>query len=578
MSLVSKEIQELQDKIEDISINLKTLVHEVQNTEIQKLLDDVLLQIKEPFLFVIVGEVKAGKSSFINALLRSEKDICKVAASPMTDTIQQIVYGETEKEIIINQYLKKIYQPVDILREVAIVDTPGTNTIIDHHQEITEKFIPSADLIVFVFEAKNPYRESSWKFFDYIKEGWWKKVIFVLQQKDLLNKEDLRINHQGVIDHARKKGIAEPKVFSVSAKMEREGNTEISGFLQLRKYIDDEILGGKAPLLKIENNRSTLKNINQRIKSGIDIRRSQFEADTEFRNEIKETLEKHQYKSSRQVDYLIENLVSEYDKITRPKLDELKSGLTFGSMLGKSFKSAFGMNDSPKLWLNKVLRGMEQDLNYRLKEKLNDGVVDIADSIQEMGNVVDLKIRNSTTILNQDSEFFSQIATRRINILKDLQESFAQFLNKTENFYDESIARETGKIGGNVAAASGITAVGVILAAVTNGMVFDITGGVLTALGFIVAGVTLGLRRKKILNSFENEINRGKALFEKEISEKLKEYIDKIRQKIDANFNSLDDHLAKESNDLTTFDQNISAIDSSLQHLNEKLRDLGITE
>ena len=51
-----------------------------------------------------------------------------------------------------------------------------------------------------------------------------------------------------------------------------------------------------------------------------------------------------------------------------------------------------------------------------------------------------------------------------------------------------------------MAAASGITAVGVILAAVTNGMVFDITGGVLTALGFVVAGVTLGIRRKKIIS------------------------------------------------------------------------------
>ncbi|MBK7009342.1 MAG: dynamin family protein [Saprospiraceae bacterium] len=34
--------------------------------------------------------------------------------------------------------------------------TPGTNTIVAHHQEITEKFIPYSDLIVFVFEAKNP--------------------------------------------------------------------------------------------------------------------------------------------------------------------------------------------------------------------------------------------------------------------------------------------------------------------------------------------------------------------------------------------------------------------------------------
>ncbi len=567
MSLVAKEILQLQNRIGSISQDLKALVDRVQNKEIQDLLEDVLIRIKEPFLFVIVGEVKAGKSSFINALLGSEKDICKVAPSPITDAIQQIVYGEAEKEIIINQYLKKIYQPVDILKEVSIVDTPGTNTIINHHQEITEKFIPSADLIVFVFEAKNPYRESSWEFFDYINEGWWKKVIFVLQQKDLLNEEDLQVNHQGVIDQALSKGISEPKVFSVSAKQEQENHKEESGFTPLREYIDQTILGGKAPLLKIENNRSTLSNINQRISDGIKTRQLQYDYDIGFRNEIKETLTKHESISSRHVDNLIENLIGEYDKITMPKLNELKSGLTFGAMLGKSFKSAFGMGDGPKVWLNHLLSGLENDLNFRLRDKLNNGVVHIADSIQEMGNVVDLKIRNSKTVLKDDNEFFGQIATRRVNILKDLQSSFSQFLNKTENFYDESIANESAKIGGHVAAASGITAVGVILAAVTNGMVFDITGGVLTALGFIVAGITLGLRRRKIVDNFEGELDKGKMLFEKDISEKLKTYIVKIKGKIDANFDSFDQHLEIEKEALDQFSHSIDKIKGELEEL-----------
>ena len=571
MSLVDKEILDLQKKIAATSVKLKTLVDQVQNEEVQKLLDDVLVQIEEPFLFVIVGEVKAGKSSFINALLNTGKDICKVAPSPMTDTIQQIVYGEEESEIIINQYLKKIYQPVEILKEVAIVDTPGTNTIIEHHQEITEKFIPSADLIVFVFEAKNPYRESSWKFFDFIKEGWWKKVIFVLQQKDLVNDSDLKINIQGVTDHAAKKGIKTPQVFAVSAKQEQEGHTSESGFLPLRKFIDESILGGKAPILKMENNRSTLLNITQRIESGIHTRQMQYETDVNFRNDIEDTLQKHEGKSARQVDNLIDSLVVEYDKITKPKLIELRNGLTFGQMLSKSFRSAFGLNEGPKAWLTNLLASMENDLNLRLKDKLNTGVVDIADSIQEMGNVVDLKIRNSTTILKNDNEFFGQIATRRINILKDLQSSFAKFLNQTDNFYDESIAHESGRIGGHVAAASGITAVGVILAAVTNGMVFDITGGVLTALGFVVAGITLGMRRKKIIASFDAEIEKGRVLFEEEISEKLKQYITSIKEKIDANFERFDNHLSKENEDLSQFTKSIKIINEQLDEVKEEM-------
>src|SRR5690625_6194695 len=80
--------------------------------------------------------------------------------------IQQIKYGKNHDEITINPFLKQIYFPDPILKEISIVDTPGTNTIIEHHQEITERFIPVADLVVFVFEAKNPYRQSAWDFLD----------------------------------------------------------------------------------------------------------------------------------------------------------------------------------------------------------------------------------------------------------------------------------------------------------------------------------------------------------------------------------------------------------------------------
>ena len=130
---------------------LLQITQKIDHRELEKTVTDIKERIDDPFMFVIAGEVKAGKSSFINALLDANKEICKVAASPMTDTIQQIVYGDKESITDINEYLKRITQPVEILKEIAIVDTPGTNTIVDHHQEITERFIPSSDLIVFVF-------------------------------------------------------------------------------------------------------------------------------------------------------------------------------------------------------------------------------------------------------------------------------------------------------------------------------------------------------------------------------------------------------------------------------------------
>ena len=240
---------------------------------------DLRNRLHEPFMFVIVGEVKAGKSSFINALLATGEEITKVAPQPMTDTIQQILYGEERAEVMVNNYLKKIMLPVDILREIAIVDTPGTNTIVEHHQEITERFVPASDLIVFVFEAKNPYRQSAWEFFDFIQGDWRKKVIFVLQQKDLMPAEDLAINIQGVKDNALKKGMTAPHVFAVSAKQEQEGQTTESGFVELRAYIQNHITGGQAPALKLINSVATASNINDRIATGLDLRQQQYKAD-----------------------------------------------------------------------------------------------------------------------------------------------------------------------------------------------------------------------------------------------------------------------------------------------------------
>ncbi len=571
-------IESIRSNVKKIAEDFFQLTKDIGHKELIETSEDLVQHVSDPYLFVIVGEVKAGKSSFINALLNVDKEICKVAPSPMTDTIQQVTYGEEESEVIINQYLKRIYQPIDILKEISIVDTPGTNTIIEHHQEITERFVPAADLIVFVFEAKNPYRESSWKFFDYINSEWWKKVVFVLQQKDLLNDSDLNINKKGVEEYAIKKGIEAPKVFCVSAKDEMEDRKEISGYKELRAYIESNLLQGKAPILKQENNLSTLTNVHSKLDEGIATRKAQYDADVTFREDIKETLSQQEIKTAKQVDVLVENLVAAYDNVTQPKLEEIKDGLGIISMISKSFKSTFGSKDSPKKWLNGLLENLEKDLNFTLKDKLNSGVVDIADSIQQMGKMVDLKLRNSTTILKDDHEIFSDIAERRANVLRELQESFSNFLNSTDNFYDKELAKASDSIAPNLAAASGITAVGMILAAVTNGMVFDITGGVLTTAGLLFAGVSLGFKRRKIIKEFSQEVQNGKDRFRTEVSQSLKDYISRIKERIDHNFSNFDQHLNKEGKDIEDYLFRLDKLDHKIVDTRRDLDKIRIGE
>lgn len=39
------------------------------------------------------------------------------------------------------------YLPAELLKEVNVVDTPGTNVILGRQQRLTEEYVPRADLV-----------------------------------------------------------------------------------------------------------------------------------------------------------------------------------------------------------------------------------------------------------------------------------------------------------------------------------------------------------------------------------------------------------------------------------------------
>jgi ribosome biogenesis GTPase A len=137
--LINENFKIYKYKLSDFLKELHSLTISVGNKEFQKITSDLRENINEPFLFVVVGEVKSGKSSFVNALLKA--NVCKVDAAPCTDVIQKIEYSEEPTEALLNSYYKQIGVNAEILKSIAIVDTPGTNTVIQNHQEITQNFI-----------------------------------------------------------------------------------------------------------------------------------------------------------------------------------------------------------------------------------------------------------------------------------------------------------------------------------------------------------------------------------------------------------------------------------------------------
>ncbi len=565
--LLDQQIHHWRQRLQSLMTSLAHFIGQGDNDDLQQTVEDLMQRSADPFLFVIVGEVKAGKSSFINALLDTGTEICKVAPQPMTDCIQQIIYGDHEEQTQINPYLRIIKQPLDILKEFAIVDTPGTNTIVQHHQEITERFIPASDLIVFVFEAKNPYRQSSWEFLSFIRDDWRKKILFVLQQKDLLTDEELRVNTEGVRQHAIEQGIADPLVYTVSARDEINGEKDISGFTPLREHIQSTVTGGRAPLLKMESILQTAETLLDKMDMGIADRRKQWESDQAFRVRIGETLDQQGLLSQNQVHTLIGAITRDFNRITTTFENELSEGLSFMTVINKTIAGIFSKQATLKEWLQDLIRRLEHALQIDLRKKLDQQIVDVADRIQQMARVIEYEIRNSSNELSLDHEIFSDIAERRAQVLRELLDSFTSFLQRGESFMPDDVFDASKNMAPQVAAGSGIAVIGVVLAAVTNGMVFDITGGILTGLGVLFAGITFGFQRRSILKRYKREMEQGETQLNQELETKLLSYIQTIRQRIESNFDRFDLHLEREERDILRLEHDLGKLRINRQDL-----------
>ncbi|MEN8447319.1 MAG: dynamin family protein, partial [Cyanobacteria bacterium J06555_13] len=185
-AIVDPTLQRYKDDIAQLLVQLESFAIAIENKALTKTVQSLQENINQPFLFVVIGEVKAGKSSFINALLGSG-EICEVGADPRTNMVAKIVYanGDGYSRETKPGELREIGRPVPILEQIAIVDTPGTNSPFQQHEDITKEFIPNSDLVVFVFFSKNPYTNTAWSLVDFAHQEWKKPVIFVLQQSDL---------------------------------------------------------------------------------------------------------------------------------------------------------------------------------------------------------------------------------------------------------------------------------------------------------------------------------------------------------------------------------------------------------
>src|SRR5512141_1869367 len=195
-------------------------------------LHDAILQLDELFLMVVVGEFNAGKSALVNALL-GEKVLLE-GATPTTSRVTLVKWGEKIAEQIVDENFAIYSYPLPLLKELNIVDTPGTNAVIRYHERLTEEFVPRSDLVLFTTSADHPLTESERQFLERIM-AWGKKVVFVLNKADIFE-DDSALNEVRafVLKHATAVLGDPPEFFPVSARLAQRSQIETDPIERVR--------------------------------------------------------------------------------------------------------------------------------------------------------------------------------------------------------------------------------------------------------------------------------------------------------------------------------------------------------
>ena len=166
----------------------------------------------------VLGQFKAGKSSFLNAYLG--KTLLPVGDIPVTSVVSRIRYGEQEKATItflggntreigleaIADYVSESGNPGNIkqvavldvetpalqnIKVLRLVDTPGIGSVWQHNTETTTSWFPETGGVIFVISAERPISESELNLLQEIYL-YSPEISIILTKCDLYNEEHLQ--------------------------------------------------------------------------------------------------------------------------------------------------------------------------------------------------------------------------------------------------------------------------------------------------------------------------------------------------------------------------------------------------
>jgi small GTP-binding protein len=293
-------------------------------------------EMDELFLLVIVGEYNSGKSTFINALLGDE--VFAMGDLPTTREIAILRFGEVGSPTAIGDHTLLFHYPLDVLRDLEIVDTPGTNSLERMEEDITRGFVPRADLVLFVTSLLQPLTATELGFLTHIRD-WGKKVIFVVNGVDRRNSDEQIDRVRAYLEReiATRLGSSAPTTYFISAlhalraKIATRSGAPPNAtpdarneFPALERYLLETLREHERVRLKLLSPLGVLRHVIDRNVAALDTRLSVVDADARVLGSVRQQLES--YGAEMRTDserYLLElrNVLAEIERRGRSWLE-----------------------------------------------------------------------------------------------------------------------------------------------------------------------------------------------------------------------------------------------------------------
>lgn len=469
-------------------------------------------EMDELFLLVVVGEYNSGKSTFINALLGDE--VFAMGDLPTTRAISILRYGQAGPPETIGDHVQLFHYPLEVLRDLDIVDTPGTNSIERMEEAITREFVPRADLILFVTSLLQPLTASELDFLTHIRE-WGKKVVFVVNGIDRRNSDDQLDRVRQYLTHevSTRLGASRPTLYFISAlqalrrKMNASSATEDARneYALLERYVLETLRETERVRLKLLTPLGVLTRVLKTNVGSLDTRLEAVHADASVLRSIRDQLEA--YSKEMRTDserYLIEmrNVLYELERRGRSWFEHtIRIGNAFFLRNKDAVENRFRtevVQDAPMAVEAVVHRMVDWTVDRNLK---------LWRTVFRELDAHTARLRESGALApHGDTEF----QYNREELFTRLREPVERRLDE---FDTEREAREiVTSVKEAVMSAFGVNVLaiglgGIFIAAFTTAAL-DFTG-VLTATIFAIAGwMIIPARRRHLIKEFEAKISK----------------------------------------------------------------------